>query len=109
MKQHTERLKKTGRNGHKRYLRIIGKHWDVLRRRYKVKQIGIFGSVVRGKPTASSDIDIVVEYEQTPDLLEFIKLENYLESVLKTKVDLVEMHSVRPELQQSIFRQVVYL
>lgn len=109
MKPRTRKRNSSRRNGYKKYLRTIRDHWDTIQKRYKVKEIGIFGSVVRREVKKRSDIDILVEYEELPDLLEFINLENYLESILKKKVDLVEKHGLRPELKDQILSEVVYL
>lgn len=109
MKPSSRRGKSPRSNGYNRYLRTLRAQWDTLRKRYKVKEIGIFGSAVRGEQGKKSDIDILVEYEELPDLLDFINLENYLEGILKRKVDLVEKHGVRPELKDQILSEVVYL
>jgi len=71
---------------------ILKKHKDELKEKYRVKEIGIFGSYLRGEAKKESDLDILVEFE--PDarisLLDFIELENYLSDLLEVKVDLVE-------------------
>ena len=90
-------------------MRSLRKHWDTIRQRYRVKQIGIFGSYVRGEQRSRSDVDILVDYEKTPDLLEFIGLANYLEDILGKKVDLVRKQAIRPELRNIILDEVVYL
>ena len=36
---------------------------DLLRERFKVKEIGIFGSFVRGEQKETSDLDILVDFE----------------------------------------------
>ncbi len=41
----------------------------VLAHDYNVKQLGIFGSVARGKDTAKSDVDIMVSFYRSPDFL----------------------------------------
>ena len=41
---------------------ILSKHKEELRRKYNVKEIGVFGSYVRGEQKKSSDIDILVEF-----------------------------------------------
>ncbi len=43
---------------------IIEKHREELRGKYYVKEIGIFGSLVRGEARESSDVDILVEFEK---------------------------------------------
>lgn len=78
-------------------------------REYKVKEIGIFGSVVRGAQRKRSDIDILVEYSELPDLLKLIELEGRLQELLGAKVDLVEKSGIRPELKDRILREVVYV
>lgn len=56
---------------------INGKHKEELRTKYGVKSIGIFGSYVRGEQKKRSDVDILVEFEESSDLslLDFIGLE----------------------------------
>ncbi len=50
-----------------------------LQRRYKVREIGIFGSWVRGGQHEKSDIDVLVDFEEGPDLFDWIGLALYLE------------------------------
>ena len=59
----------------------------VLREKYFVNSIGLFGSIVRDDFTSKSDIDIIVEFSK-PVGIEFIDLANYMEVKLKKKVDL---------------------
>lgn len=40
---------------------------DKLRREYRVKTIGLFGSYVTGKQKENSDIDFLVEFESDAD------------------------------------------
>lgn len=82
---------------------------DELKQKYKVKEIGIFGSYVRGQQTKQSDVDVLVEFEETANfgLLDFIKLENYLSDVLDVKVDLVEKHMLKPRIGKHVLEEVV--
>ncbi len=100
---------KGNRIDYKQLARILKTQKQNLKERYKISEIGIFGSYVRGEHKRGSDLDILVEYEQMPDLLEFINLERYLEKILKRKVDLVQKCAVRRELQNNIFTEVIYL
>lgn len=59
-----------------------------LRERYAVDRIGICGSFVRGDQTDKSDVDLLVTFSETPDLLEFVNLKRHLEEVLERDVDL---------------------
>ena len=78
-----------------------------LRKRYKVKEIEIFGSFIRKEQKANSDLDLLVTFTKTPSLLEFIKLENDLSDRLGIKVDLVMKDSLKLELRTNILSKVV--
>jgi predicted nucleotidyltransferase len=82
---------------------------EELHEKYKVKEIGIFGSYARGEQKKRSDVDILVEFDEVPDLFKFIELERYLEKLLKIKVDLVRKKAIRPELKDLILKEVVYI
>jgi len=88
---------------------ILQQHKEELRAKYKVKEIGVFGSYVRGQQKKQSDVDILVEFEVVPGLLKFIELEDYLSELLGIKVDLVRKSSIREELRDTILQEVVML
>jgi predicted nucleotidyltransferase len=88
---------------------IINENKKLLEDRYKVKEIGVFGSFVSGEQKRGSDVDILVDFYEVPDLFEFINLERYLQGILKKKVDLVRKPVVRKELKEKILREVVYV
>jgi len=88
---------------------ILAEHRGELRQKYKVKKIGVFGSFVRGEQRKRSDIDLLVEFEETPSLFEFMDLEEYLSKILGLKVDLVTKDALKPRIGEQILREVVYL
>ncbi|MBC8520574.1 MAG: nucleotidyltransferase domain-containing protein [Methanomicrobia archaeon] len=81
-------------------LNIIKEHKKFLEERYKVKEIGVFGSFVSGEQKRGSDIDILVDFYDVPDLFEFLNFERYLERRLRKKVDLIRKPVVREELKK---------
>ena len=58
-------------------------------RKHRVEYAGLFGSVARGQARPDSDVDILVRFEKTPSLVQFIRLENELKETLQTGVDVV--------------------
>lgn len=81
----------------------------IITARYKVRELGLFGSFVRGEQSASSDIDVLVEFDDSADLFDLIGLILYLEETLQRKVDVVPKRALRVELQESVLREVVAL
>ncbi|RJP34022.1 MAG: nucleotidyltransferase [Actinobacteria bacterium] len=87
---------------------VLSSHKQVLTEKFKVKEIGLFGSHVRGEQEELSDIDILVEFAE-PVGWEFIDLLEYLEDVLGSKVDLVTPDALRPQFKERILREVAYV
>lgn len=81
----------------------------IINARYKVKEIGLFGSFVRGEQGVSSDIDVLVEFEEGADLFDLIGLTLYLEEALQREVDVVPKRALRKELRESVLNEVVTL
>jgi len=79
----------------------------ILAERFKVKEIGIFGSLVRGEQGEASDIDILVEFSEPVSLFTFIDLEDYLSEVLGAKVDLVSRKALKPHIGKNILKELV--
>ena len=80
----------------------------VLREKYFVNSIGLFGSIVRDDFTNKSDIDIIVEFSK-PVGIEFIDLANYMEVKLKKKVDLVSRNGVKEKYFHQIKSEIIYV
>jgi predicted nucleotidyltransferase len=88
---------------------ILKKSKKLLERKYKIKVIGVFGSYSRGVLRKNSDIDILVEFSETPDFFEFIRLEEFLESLLGIRVDLVTRDALKPLIKNEILKGTVYI
>ena len=87
---------------------IIQKHRHELELKFKIKEIGIFGSYVRGEQKKASDIDILVEFKEPIGLIQFIVLEGRLEELLGIKVDLVSKKALKHRIGEQILDEVIY-
>ena len=89
----------------------IKKNKPLLKDKYNVKTIGIFGSYLHGIQKKRSDVDILVEFEpgSNIDLFRFVELENYLTDLIGVKVDLVMKSVLKPRIGKHILNEVVYL
>jgi predicted nucleotidyltransferase len=71
-------------------------------------KIGIFGSFARGDNKKGSDIDILVEFKESPTLLTLIKLENNLSEILGIKVDLITTGALKNKrIKRSIQKDLI--
>jgi len=69
---------------------ILKKNKPILKNKFGVKEIGIFGSFVRGDERKRSDIDILVEFQKPIGLFKFMDLEEYLSKILLKKLTLYQ-------------------
>ena len=89
-------------------LAIIKNHQKQIKG-FGVKRCGIFGSVVRSKHTAHSDIDVLVEFEPNQKTFDnFMRLAQFLEELFGRKVDLVTVESLSPYIGPHILQEVEY-
>lgn len=87
----------------------LGELKPSLKERFRVRSIGVFGSYVKGEEENKSDLDVLVEFEESADLslLDFVALENHLSEELGVRVDLVEKNTLKPRIGKHILKEVV--
>lgn len=74
---------------------------------FGVKNIGLFGSFVRGTQTSLSDIDILVEFMPEKHTFDnFMEVAFLLEELLGRKVELVTPEALSPHIGPHILREV---
>ncbi len=76
-----------------------------LRKKYKVKEFGIFDSYIRGEQKKSSDADIFIRFKPDATLFDLVGMGNYLEEKLRLNVDVVSEGGIRPELKEAIVKE----
>ena len=77
--------------------------------KYKVKTLGVFGSYIRGEQKKKSDVDILVEFEKSIGLLDFVGMELELTELLGKKVDLVPKNALKLRIGKHILEEVKYI
>lgn len=87
--------------------RILKEHEVILRQKYLVGNIAIFGSYAREEQSGESDVDILVEFTRPVGFVTFMKLENYLGELIGRKVDLVTRKALKPNIGKAILRELV--
>lgn len=86
---------------------ILRGHEQEIKKRFGVKRIGLFGSFARGEEKDSSDVDIMVEFDQ-PTFDNFMRLSFYLEDLFNRPVELVTPDSLSPYIAPYVKNEVVW-
>ena len=90
-------------------LKVLKELSQEVKEKYRAKIKGIFGSYAKGEERENSDLDVLVEFASDADLIHFVGLSLFLEEKLGIKVDVVPYDTVREEIKERVFGEVIYL
>ena len=79
-----------------------------LTKKYPIESLAIFGSYARDEQTEESDLDLIVEFNDTIGS-EFIQLADELEEAVGLKVDLVSKKGIKDRYFDSIKADLIYV
>jgi uncharacterized protein len=88
--------------------RVLLNNKKILKK-YKVNKIGIFGSFATGRTKKKSDVDLLVEFDDMIDLFDFVHLNDEIQQILKSKVDLVTSDTIKPYIKPKILKEVEWV
>lgn len=80
-----------------------------LAEKFKVSELGIFGSYVKGEQTENSDLDIWVEFSEVPTLFDLVEIQDLLSETIGISVDLIEKDSLLPGIREKVLSETVYI
>jgi len=91
--------------------RILKEELPCLRDKYGVASIGIFGSYIRDEAREDSDLDLLIEWQDSaqPDLFDVVRLTDYLNDLLGVDIDIALKRNLRRRIGRQIMREVVYV
>ena len=90
-------------------LKILEEEIPLLRQKYGISKIGLFGSYSRGDQDAESDIDLIVQFERPIGFFKFVAIEEYLKEKLGGKVELVTEDALKQVIRPYVMKEVVYV
>jgi len=74
-----------------------------------VRSLDLFGSVARGDARPESDVDLLVEFDEVPGFVGYVRLRNRLEEMLGRHVDLVMASGLHPRLRERVLREAQHV
>ncbi|ABB13738.1 nucleotidyltransferase family protein [Carboxydothermus hydrogenoformans] len=80
-----------------------------LLKTYNVSKIGLFGSFVRNEASQTSDIDLLIDFDEPVTIFQFVELKNALEELFKRKVDLGTFDAIKPVIMENILREAIII
>lgn len=91
-------------------LSFISQNKKVLREKFHITRIGLFGSYARGDQQDTSDIDLLVEFEEnTQDLYDLKnQLKEFFRNKFEIETDICREKYMKPRIKKTILKETVY-
>ena len=88
---------------------LLKKYMNILKEKYGITSLSLFGSTARGEQKEGSDIDLFVDTE-TPNPFLLMDAKEFLEKATGTSVDIVRNHqNLNPRLKRRILKDGVFI
>jgi predicted nucleotidyltransferase len=81
----------------------------LLQEQFKVKKMGILGSLVRGEQKEAEDVDILVQFSEPVGAIKYLNLENYLSNLLEMEVNIVLKMGLNYRIAQQVLKEALFI
>ena len=76
-------------------IKILTDQKKELEKKYPISEMALFGSYARGDYNEHSDIDILVDFNDSIDGFDYIRIAHHLEDIFRQKIDLVSRKGIK--------------
>ena len=88
---------------------LLKRYMNILKSKYGITSLSLFGSTARGDQKVGSDIDLFVDTE-TPNPFLLMDAKEFLEKETGTPVDIVRNHqNLNPRLRKRIIKDGIFI
>jgi len=81
----------------------------ILKEKFGIEELAVFGSVARGEDNNKSDIDIAVIKAKKKNYFDLLEAQYFLTKHLKKDIDIGYYDSIRPIFKKSIQKDMIYV
>jgi uncharacterized protein len=82
-------------------------HEQMLKSRFGIKSLFLFGSAARNEATQESDLDFIVNFDGTITFDRYMDLKIFLEDLFGKKIDLAIEDTLKPQIRQKILEEAI--
>lgn len=95
--------------GREECIKLLKQLMNILKDKYGIKSLSLFGSTARGEQKEGSDIDLFVDTE-TPNPFLLMDAKEFLENESGSSVDIVRNHqNLNPKLKKRILKDGILI
>ena len=97
----------TSKLDRKGVLNLLREHKPIMKERFGISEISLYGSFARDEATDDSDIDVVVKFGVKPTAKTYFGAQFYIEDLSGRKVDLARKHELRKEILPYVEKDLI--
>ena len=97
----------TSKLNRKDVLDLLREHKPIMKERFGISEISLYGSFARDEANDDSDIDVVVKFEGKPTAKTYFGAQFYIEDLSGRKVDLARRHELRKEILPYVDKDLI--
>jgi uncharacterized protein len=80
---------------------------QMVRSRFGIKSLFLFGSVARNEATQESDLDFIVDFDGMITFDRYMDLKIFLEDLFGKKIDLALEDTLKPQIRAKILEEAI--
>jgi uncharacterized protein len=80
---------------------------QMVRSRFGIQSLFLFGSAARNEATQESDLDFIVNFDGTVTFDRYMDLKIFLEDLLDKKIDLAIEETLKPQIRAKILEEAI--
>ena len=86
---------------------MLRTHKKIMKQRFGISEMALFGSFARDQADDGSDVDVLVSFDSPPDWKRYFGAQEYLEDLFGRPVDLAMDTDIRAEIRPYVEREAV--
>ena len=91
-------------------IQFLQENRELFYRQYRVSKIGIFGSFARQQADETSDIDVLIEFDQNQNLFETkLQIKNMMEERFHRSIDICREKYLKPSVKEQVLKETIYV
>lgn len=88
---------------------ILSQVKSLIKEKYQISELGIFGDYVKGEINENSQINILIDYTEPPSLLDLVDMQYYLSDLFPVKADVISKNGLKGKRKEKLLSEVIYV
>lgn len=88
---------------------ILKEQMPLIQEQFKVKKLGLLGSLTHGGQVKADSVDILVQFYEPIGAIKYLNMERYLRNLLEVEVNLILIMGLSCSIARQVLKEALYL